>query len=1482
MNNRVERFLKSLNIENIEDFDLDFDKILKPYSDRNYFIYYLKKDSLWDYHLFEEFLNGINSITSYTCDIYFEYTCDFNFDSVINFVKEWLFSRTSKDINFEWNNVENKILFSFKNELDKQEFNKNIEDLRSLFQYLNYNYILEIQDVFIKENKNEEENHQSNLELLLGKNDDANDIKLEDVSNKLNSEFNKIKEDSEEELHKALEDNYMRMLEERLQKTRFKKGGYVPIDKLINIDGNNLSVDVNGKTFDVDEKLNTTQTGKKKIRFGISDGTSAIYCNAFEGGSLSLDTIKQIKNKINVRILGRLVLDSYNKEYQINVHEIDLLPDDKLREDHAETKRVELHLHTNMSEMDGITSITDYVKLAKNMGHKAIGLTDHAVVQSFPEAASASKKYGVKILYGCEVYMINDYLKGCFNPNNQSIKDSTYVVFDLESTGLSVKYDKITEFGAVKYKNGIEIDRLNILINPGIHISDFIAKKTHIDDELVKNEKKIDEVLPTIKEFIKDSVLISHNLEFDYYLLNQAFVDNGYKKLSQPGIDTLALSRFLFPRKRGHSLKELSKELEVEYDEESAHRATYDASVLGSCWHAIYEMLIKDKKILTLKELENLEIPNEYLNHIRRGAFHTTIFVKNRAGLKDLYNLVRMSHVETLGYYPFVKRSEIEKRRDNFLIGSACFNGEVFYNSYRRNKDKLIEAIKFYDFIEIQPLGNYSHLVFNGEIPNEEMLKKYILDIIEASKSLNKIIVATGDVHYAEKSDKKYRDVLIETPGVGKKWHPLAHSPFSKKEDDEGDSNSRSYFPNPDQHFRSTDDMLDCFKWLGDDGYQYVVTNTNLIADMIEEIQPIPPGLYPPKIKDSEKILKDLCYKRAHELYGENLPELIKDRLDKELEGIISNGYSVIYYISHLLVKESNDRGYIVGSRGSVGSSFAATMASITEVNPLAPHYRCPKCKHFEFANIPGITSGFDLPEKRCPNCGEIMISDGQSIPFQTFLGFNAEKTPDIDLNFPTDFQSQAHLILKDLLGEKNVFRAGTISTIKLKTAIGNITKNYLPRTGQSQSSYKAAEIKELAFGTTGVKRTTGQHPGGIVAVPNEYDVTDFTPTQFPADDSEATWQTTHFDYNALHDTLLKFDMLGHVDPQAVKMMSDLTGVDGRNVPMNDKKVLSIFSSDKELNLMHKYLKEDNGALGLPEFGTEFVRQMLRETNPQTFSDLLIISGLSHGTDVWAFNAQTLIKDGITNLKGVIGCRDDIMEYLISMGMDQSESFKIMEIVRKNKKLSDEQIQHMKEHGVPDYYIESCRKIAYLFPKGHACAYVMMAVRVAYYKVYYPLEYYATFFTLRCDAYDIKTMIGGIDAIYEKLKSLEQRRNIRAGEGALSNKEKSLIITLSSALEMHERGFKFLNVDINKSDSSNFIVDKESKALILPLKVLDGLGENSGDEFIKARNEKPFSSIEDFKKRSGLTSTVIGNLIDLHCLDHLKEDDNISLFDFSF
>lgn len=1243
------------------------------------------------------------------------------------------------------------------------------------------------------------------------------------------------------------------------------KGNYEPI-QLQDLDASMENVSFSGQVFHVEEKV--SRKGKLILTLFVYDKTDSVEVIIFENlrnfKKENLEKIKKVGTHLSIR--GGVRISNYSQEVQVIGDFIEVLeePFDILRTDDEEDKRVELHVHTKMSNMDAVTTISDYVKLVSSWGHKAIGLTDHGVVQAFPEAQRAGDKHKVKILYGSEMYMVDEQLEYIMNPSKVILNNATYVCLDFETTGLSSRYDKIIEFGAVKFKDGMVVDMMDLFIDPEMELSDFTTELTGITQEMVEGKTKIKEALQIMKDFLSDAILVTHNASFDIGFLNEAFKKNNQETIKNPVIDTLSLSRYLFPLNKAHNLGALCRQFEVKYDEKTAHRANYDAEVLNSCWIAMLSLLTKNNFNMChyqLGELENAEI----LKYQR--AKHVTVYAKNKEGLKDLFKLISMSHIQYLSKLPKIPRRELENYRENLIIGSACFNGEIFDTAFTKSKDILKEKMGFYDFIEVQPLENYSFLVEDGQVDSMNKIKRIVLDIIEAAGEVNKPVCATSDCHYANPEDKIYRDVYITAKAVGGLRHPL--NPHRR---------DHQVYENPDQHIRTTREMLDAFSFLSEEkAHEIVIKNTNMIADQIDYIYPIKDKLYTPEIDNCENLLVDMCYKKAHEWYGDKLPDIVEERLKAELDGIIKYGYSVQYYIAHCIVQKSREDGYMVGSRGSVGSSFVATMASITEVNPLMPHYRCETCKYSEFIDDPLIRSGYDLPEKECPHCHKPMVRDGQNIPFATFLGFKAEKVPDIDLNFSGDNQAQAHEMTKVLLGEQNVFRAGTIETVAEKTAYGYVL-GYFENQGIDPSRIRNAEKTRISIGCQDVKRTTGQHPGGIIVIPRNMDVYDFTAVQYPADDISAAWKTTHFDFHAIHDNVLKLDLLGHVDPTALKMLGDLTGILPESVPLTDRKVISLFSSSEALNRHSNYLNEKTGAIGLPEFGTPFVRQMLEETKPSTFADLLIISGLSHGTDVWNGNAQDLINSKTCTLQNVIGCRDDIMVWLSSQGIEPSTAFKIMEDVRKGKRLKTEYEDLLREHKIPEYYIEACNKIKYLFPKAHAVAYVMMACRVAWYKVYKPLEYYATFFSTRAKQFDIQVMLQGEKAIIKRLEEIKKLREQKLASPKEEEIEKTLII----ALEMAERGYEFENLDLDKSDATNFLVDPVSKKIIPPFIVIDNLGANAALTVIEARKKSKFHSIEDLTLRTKLNNSNIEMLKTLGVLKNLPESDQMSLFDFDF
>ena len=1258
-----------------------------------------------------------------------------------------------------------------------------------------------------------------------------------------------------------------------------------------------------GEIFKVDER--TTRTNMLIQNLYVKDKDNAVVVKLVENRKFTRDVLKENTVGKCAYFYGNYHFDTYFNDYLFEPDHIEFVEKEILLKDDAEVKRVELHTHTKMSEMDGVCSPDEIVKAAYKLGHRGVAITDHMCIQGFHKAMQEyqsikkkDKNADFKVLYGCEMNLVSEKLDIVYNPNDDLLSEKEYVVFDLETTGLSLRHDYIIEFGAVLMYKGLIRERKDFFIKPPIDIPRHIEAKTHISNDDVKDARTFKECKDEILDFIKDRVLVAHNASFDFGFLNEELKRINEPQLTNSVIDTLDYSKSLFKNRRAYRLGNIANLYHVEYDDESAHRADYDAEVLAN----IFNLMLRDtlkSNISTLNQLANFQDETAFT---KNRTNHIIAIAKNRKGMHDLFRLITISNTETLSISsksqgkgdgdedvvsePRIFRSAIEKYRKNLLIGSACCNGEVFDIASTKNEEKLDEAISFYDYIEIQPLENYRHLVEDRSLFTEDRLKVYLLDIIKSAQKQNKIIVATGDVHYVTQDEKILRDIYIRSQGIGGVRHPLFV--FDKEK--------RASQITPDQRFLNTKEMLDAFKWLNDDqlAYDMVITNTNKILDMCEDAQPFVDGLYTPKIDDAiakarscniieepfvdcnevisaDEYLKRLVYYNAHNIYGDDLDEVIAKRIDKELNAIIGNGYGVIYFVCHLMVKRSNNDGYVVGSRGSVGSSLVATFSGITEVNPLAPHYVCPKCHHIEWTE--NVASGYDLPDKNCPKCKEKMKGEGQNIPFETFLGFNGDKTPDIDLNFSGDYQPKAHLFTREIFGENNVFRAGTISTVAEKTAFGYVA-GYCEDHGIVGMS--RAQKERLASGCVDVKRTTGQHAGGIVVLPDGMDIEDITPIQYPANDIDAKWRSTHFEYHDFESNLLKFDILGHVDPTAMKLFGDISGIDIKSIPMNDPKVLSLFSSSEALNIVNPNYHEDTGACGLPEFGTLNTRNTIKETKPKVFSELVQISGLSHGTDVWRGNAQELIRNGIP-LKDVIGCRDDIMGTLLGYKLEPIDSFTIMEKVRKGKGLTPEEEKLLEDHSVPRWYIDSCKKIKYMFPKAHAVAYCIMAVRVAWFKVYYPAYYYVQYFSLRSDAYELSTMMKDADSIYYRLRELSQKINSK--DSPASKKEKDIFDTLEVAYEMASRGYKITNVDLNKSLAKQFTVNPDNPKEIIPsFMVIDGLGENVAESIVNARNERPFMSKEDLANRTGLSGTLLKKLEDLGALNGLDESNQVSLF----
>ena len=1183
-------------------------------------------------------------------------------------------------------------------------------------------------------------------------------------------------------------------------------------------------VAVLGEVFKVDTM--ETKTGKIILTFFITDYTDSITVKCFLKPQEKEEVLNNIKKGLYCKVRGEAIYDTYAREVVIMGR--DILRMKKLeRMDGAVEKRVELHCHTTMSAMDGTTPVGKIIERAAKWGHPAIAITDHGVVQAFPDAQIAAKKNKIKVLYGVEGYLVDDGIPLALNEKGQSL-DDTYVVFDLETTGFSPKNDKIIEIGAVKVQNGKIIDSFSEFVNPRRPIPYKITELTGISDDMVKYADSIDFVLPKFMEFIGDAAVVAHNASFDC-----SFIEKNCKDLDLPFnatiLDTVQICRFLYPELKSVKLNIVAKHLGVKLT--SHHRAVDDAKATGDIFVECIKKIKEEYEVSSLSDLNKIFL--EKVDIKKLPTYHIIILAKTQEGIRNLYKLVSEAHIDNFFRRPRTKKSRLAEMREGLIIGGACEAGEIYRAVLGGKKDEEVkEIMSFYDYVEIQPIENNTYLIEKGNVKDEEELKDINRKIYNLAKEINKPTVATGDVHFLEPQDEAFRRIIMAGQGFG-------------------DAENQ-----PPLYLKTTEEMLKEFSYLGEDiAREVVIKNPQEIADSVGILKPIPDETYPPKIEGADEDIRNMTMNKVHSIYGENLPEVVQKRLDKELNSIINNGYAVLYLIAQKLVAKSYADGYLVGSRGSVGSSFVATMSDITEVNGLPPHYVCPKCKKSQFFLDGSVSSGADLPDKDCPDCGVPYIKDGHDIPFETFLGFEGDKEPDIDLNFSGDNQADIHKYTEVLFGKGYVFKAGTIGTVAEKTAYGFV-KKYLDQKGEVASQ---AEIERLTIGCTGIKRTTGQHPGGIMVVPNYTDVYNFTPIQRPADDNTSDVTTTHFDYHSISGRLLKLDILGHDDPTVLRMLQDITGIDPKTIPLNDEKVLSLFTKPDALGVTKEELECEVGSYGLPEFGTKFVRQMLVDTQPKTFSDLVRISGLSHGTDVWLNNAQYFIKEGYTTLRDCIATRDDIMVYLMYKGVPPKTAFTIMESVRKGKGLTEEFEKIMRENNVEDWYIESCKRIKYMFPKGHAVAYCMMAVRVAYYKVYYPLAYYATYFTVRgADDFDADLICKGESAVHAKLQELYALGN------SATVKDKGLITVLELAFEMYKRGFEMLKVDLYESDATKFQI--VGNALRPPLSSLQGVGVNAAKAIAEARKDGEFISKEDLRIRSKVSKTVIETLSTHGCL----------------
>ena len=1302
------------------------------------------------------------------------------------------------------------------------------------------------------------------------------------------------------------------------------------------------NVTIKAKIFGVDS-FESSKSDFKIITLKLTDKTDSMYCKLFTRDSKDYSKyLKRLKPGKWYLIKGYTKADAYsNNEIVLNardINEIEVKEDE--REDKSKQKRVEIHAHTKMSQMDGVADEIKLVERAIKFGHKAIAITDHNGCQAFPHVFNMVTKYNkgkeekdkFKALYGTELTLIDDSVDIVLRAKEEDLLKTTYVVFDLETTGFNAAgADSIIEIGAVKICNGEIIDRFDELIDPKRKLPKKITELTSITDDMLKGKPDEEASVKKFKKWTGDLPMVAHNAKFDVSFIKMAHSKYNLGEFNNTVIDTLELSRTLDSGYSRHGLSALVKRYDVPWDETAHHRGDYDAEGTALVFHKMLKKLVS-RNFKTIKDLDKLVSKDEI--HKYGSSYHVNMIAKNKTGLKNMFKLISLSNTKYLYKTPRILRSEIEKHREGLLIGSGCYESEIFRLARSKSDEELSNLINFYDYVEVQPLDVYDHLIQMGDFANKAELINHIKKIIRVTKESGKIIVASGDVHQIEPEDKIYREIIVnqKVPGGGR--HPLARKNISSI---------------PNQYFRTTDEMLEDFSFLNEEeAREIVITNTNKIADMVDILEVIidTGGIpFAPKIENCTETTLDLVYTKAEEIYGNPLPYNIEERLatelygdepfdaiknqtkkdklsneeyekiiyeklheamiggidkvkeiikkdlldkgieeniDKEVEdrltGIIGAHFDVIYLISQKLVKKSNDDGYLVGSRGSVGSSLVATMMGITEVNALPPHYVCPNCKHsiFEIDGKPlgsDYGSGYDLPDKNCPKCETKMNKEGQDMPFATFLGFHADKVPDIDLNFSERNQAAAHEYTKVLFGVDNVYRAGTIGTVAEKTAFGFV-KGYCEDKGIYM---RTAEVERLAKGCEGVKRTTGQHPGGIVVIPGYMDVYDFTPYQYPADDVTSPWRTTHFDYHAIDQDVLKLDILGHSGPTKLRVVQDITGDDVTKIPLDDKETMGIFLSPKPLGVTKEEIMNDTGSLGIPEFGTPFTLQLVRETKPKTFAELVKISGLSHGTDVWNGNAKDLIDQEIVPFSDVIGCRDDIMVYLMYHGLKPIDAFKIMEFVRKGRASKDpalwqEYVKIMEENDIEKWFIDSCAKIKYMFPKAHAVAYVVNAFRLAYYKVHKPEVYYAAQFSVEYDDFDIDCMIKGYESVKARIIEIQEK-----GYDA-TNKESSILECLKVALEALARGYTFKPIDLYKSHYSDFVIDEDNHSLIPPFRSVDGLGITVAKNIVDEREKRNFISVEDLQKRAKISSTLIEKLRSMGVLDGMEESSQLSLF----
>ena len=1416
------------------------------------------------------------------------------------------------------------------NEVEKSRLEKALPKITNFYKRLNYNFNI---DIVMRHEENILEEIQKDLNNIEMPKHESTPKKEEQPSQE-KKQYRREAKDPNSVIGRGIKED--------------------PI-KIKTLIGEDNNVVVEAKVFGTDY-FESSKTDFKIITLKITDFSDSIYCKVFVRDDEEYKRLcKELKSGNWYKIRGYTKNDQFAKELVLNAR--DIIKIDKKEEtvkDTAEEKRVELHCHTKMSQMDGVIDEVDLVKQAMKFGMNAVAITDHNGVQGFPHVFNFVTDHNkhlqegeepFKAIYGCELLMIDDNVDIVTRPNSDIMLDQTYVVFDFETTGFNAGgFDSIIEIGAVKIKDGMIIEKYDELINPGRPLPQKIIDVTNITDAMLEGKDNEENAVRRFIEWFGDCPMVAHNAKFDVSFLEMAYKKYNFGTFKNPVIDTLELSRTLDNTYARHSLSALVKRYDVPWDENAHHRGDYDAEGTALVFYKMLKKL-SNRNIDKMSDLEKLVSKEDI--HKYGSSHHINILVKNKTGLKNLFKIVSLANTTYLYKTPRILRSVVESLREGLLIGSGCYESEVFRMAKSKSDDELSNIIRFYDYVEVQPMECYDHLIQTGDFSTKVELAANIEKVVRVTEEAGKIIIATGDVHHLRREDKIYREIIVnqKVPGGGR--HPLARNGIKEI---------------PCNHFRTTNEMLEDFKFLGEDkAYEIVVKNTKKIADMCDIVEVIidTGGIpFSPRVKsddgksylDCPVVVTDLVYTKAKDWYGEPLPYMIEERIatelygdivfkiikerhediaskeeeynrvihkelhdeilkgseniksivteyvknndeenldekalekkvKKTLGGVIGGGFDPIYLIAQRLVKHSNDEGYLVGSRGSVGSSFVATMMGITEVNPLAAHYRCEKCKLSIFddenGNALGATysSGFDLPDKECPNCHIPMLKDGQDMPFATFLGFNADKVPDIDLNFSDLNQASAHAYTKVLFGEDNVYRAGTIGTVADKTAFGFV-KGYCEDKGLGDM--RTAEVERLAIGCTGVKRTTGQHPGGIVVVPDYMEVSDFTPFQFPAEDPTAEWRTTHFDYHSIDQCLLKLDILGHSDPTQLRLIQLQSGTDILKVPLDDKETMSIFTSTEALGVTKEQIMCNTGTLGIPEFGTPFTIKLVEDTKPTSFAELIKISGLSHGTDVWLGNAQELIANNIVPFKDTIGCRDDIMVYLMYNGVKPIKAFKIMEFVRKGKASKDpetwkEHVKTMQEANIPDWFIGSCQKIKYMFPKAHAAAYVISAFRIAWYKVHMPVYFYSSWYTSKATDVDVENMIKGYNSIKARLE------DIQAKGYEATNKENGQAESLKVALEATARGIKFLNVDLYESEATVWKAKNETE-IYPPFNAIDGLGDTVAKNIVAEREKGKFISIEDVQKRAKVSQTLIDKMKDMGILEGMPDSNQLSLF----